>query len=135
MECGVASIYTRARFGFLRIALPESTKQWQDSFLYTKNVDPANDQINLLVFVNRVPARVNWGFAPPASDTEVSAIATHVRLLKEQGTLTGPDLVATFVERRVLPLASRTHKIGLMSGSRDPTRFSTKTSRKAQVIH
>jgi hypothetical protein len=39
-------------------------KRWQDTFLYAKNVDPANDRINLLVFVNAVPARVNWGFAP-----------------------------------------------------------------------
>jgi hypothetical protein len=53
----------------------------------------------------------------------------------EQGTLTGPDLVATFVERRVLPLASRPHKIGLMSGPRDQTSFSTKTPSSAQVIH
>jgi hypothetical protein len=33
--------------------------------------------------------------------------------------------VATFFERRVLPLVDRAHKIGLMSGHWDPTRFST----------
>jgi hypothetical protein len=56
------------------------------------------------------------------------------KLLSGQGSLTGPDLVATFVERWVLPLASRAYKIGLMSGPRGPTHFSTRWPSRAQVI-
>jgi hypothetical protein len=55
----------------------------------------------------------------------------QVRVLIDFQGLMGPDLVATFVERRVLPLSGHAHKIGLMSGQRDTTRFTTKTLTKA----
>jgi hypothetical protein len=50
----------------------------------------------------------------------------QAQVLTDLRGLTGPDLVATFVECRVLPLANCAHKIVLMSGPRYPTRFSTK---------
>ena len=40
--------------------------------------------------------------------------------------LTGPDLLAAFVSRRVLPLQGRPHLICQMSGGRDPSRMCTK---------
>ena len=40
--------------------------------------------------------------------------------------LTGPDLIAAFVERRVLPLQGHPHMICQMSGPFDPSRLSTK---------
>ena len=40
--------------------------------------------------------------------------------------LTGPDLLAAFVTRRVLPLQSRPHLICQMSGQLDPSRMCTK---------
>jgi hypothetical protein len=134
MECGAALIYTRPKAGFPKITLPESSKRWQDTFLYARNLDPESDMGNLTHFVNVVPTKVNWGYKPPSSNNEVSAMSAAAKLLSVQGTLTGPDLVATFVERWVLPLASRAHKIGLMSGPRDPTRFSTRRPSRAQVI-
>ena len=40
--------------------------------------------------------------------------------------LTGPDLLAAFVTRRVLPLQSWPHRICQMSGQLDPSQMCTK---------
>jgi hypothetical protein len=133
MECGAASIYTRPRIGFPKVGLPESSKRWQDTFLYAKNVNPDHDVINLPQFVNMVPAKVNWKYTPSTDDAKANGVAAQVRILCDLHGLKGSDLVATFVERRVQPLRNRAHKIGLMSGTRDPTHFSTKTLSKAQI--
>ena len=46
-------------------------------------------------------------------------------LIQSEG-LTGPDLIAAFVERWVLPLQGRPHLISQMSGRFDPCRLSTR---------
>ena len=47
-------------------------------------------------------------------------------MLTQSEGLTGPDLLAAFVARRVLPLQGRPHMICQMSGRRDPSRMCTK---------
>ena len=49
--------------------------------------------------------------------------------------LTGADLVAAFVERRVLPLQSRPHMVCQMSGRFDPCRLSTREMPHAKVSY
>jgi hypothetical protein len=81
MECGAASIYTRPKAGFPKITLPESSKRWQDTFLYARNLDPESDMVDLPPFVNVAPAKVNWGYKPPSSNNEVSAMSAVANLL------------------------------------------------------
>jgi hypothetical protein len=127
MECGAASIYTRSKIGFPKIALPDSSKRWQDTFLYAKNVDPAVDLINLPPFLNIRPPRTNWSYLPPSGEPDLKAMVARAKQLSStgvpDGVLSGADLVATFLHRRVLPLQRRAHKIGLMSGRLDATRI------------
>ena len=47
--------------------------------------------------------------------------------------LSGPDLLAAFVARRVLPLQGRPHLICQMSGHRDPSRLCSKDMPHAEV--
>ena len=51
------------------------------------------------------------------------------------GGLSGADLVAAFMERRVLPLQGRPHMICQMSGRFDPCRLSTKEMPHAEVLY
>ena len=46
-------------------------------------------------------------------------------MIQSEG-LSGPDLLAAFVTRRVFPLRSRPHLICQMSGQLDPSRMCTK---------
>ena len=47
-------------------------------------------------------------------------------MLTQSEGLTGADLLAAFVARRVLPLQGRPHLICQMSGHRDPSRMCSK---------
>ena len=47
----------------------------------------------------------------------------------------GPDLLAAFVTRRVLPLQSRPHLICQMSGQLDPSRMCTKDMPHEEVAY
>ena len=49
--------------------------------------------------------------------------------------LSGPDLLATFVTRRVLPLQSRPHLIFQMSSQLDPSRMCTKDMPHDEVAY
>ena len=55
-------------------------------------------------------------------------------MIQSEG-LTGADLVAAFMERRVLPLQVRPHMICQMSGRFDPCRLSTKEMPHVEVSY
>ena len=55
-------------------------------------------------------------------------------MIQSEG-LSGADLVAAFVERRVIPLQGRPHMICQMSGRFDPCRLSTKEMPHAEVSY
>ena len=59
-----------------------------------------------------------------ANAAGASAVA-RLRVLIQSERLTGSDLIAVFVERRVLPLQDRPHLICQMSGRFAPSRLST----------
>jgi hypothetical protein len=133
--CGAASIYLWRNVGFPKIPLPDSTKKWQRTFFYARNVDPSDDRINLPAFANVVPTeKLNWSYDPKNLLLEVLSVAAHTRLLVNQKGLTGVDLVATFLGRRVLPLQGRSHKICFMSGVRDPTRTAPVGVTRTQLL-
>jgi hypothetical protein len=134
-DCRAASIYARRNASFLKVPLPDSSKKWQRTFFYARNIDPADDKINLPPFTNVMPAeKLNWSYNSKNLLSEVLSIAAHARLLVNQKGLKGADLVAMFVVRRVLPLQDRSHKICFMSGLRDPTRTSTVGVTRTQLM-
>jgi hypothetical protein len=47
--------------------------------------------------------------------------------------LSGLQLIRTFIERRVQPLAARAHYMWDYTGHRDPTRFSSDELREAEI--
>ena len=55
-------------------------------------------------------------------------------MIQSEG-LSGADLVAAFMERRVLPLQGRPHMICQMSGRFDPCRLSTKKMPHTEVSY
>ena len=58
-----------------------------------------------------------------------------MRVLTQSEGLTGADLLAAFVPRRVLPLQSRPHLIYQMSGQLDPSRMCTKDMPHEEVAY
>ena len=67
-------------------------------------------------------------------DADAAAVA-RLRVMIQSEGLSGPDLLATFVTRRVLPLQSCPHLIYQMSDQLDPSRMCTKEMPHAEVAH
>ncbi|KAK1685198.1 hypothetical protein QYE76_046046 [Lolium multiflorum] len=136
--CGAASIYPRAGSLFPKIPTVDSVKNWQMSFFYVKNANPAFDWINLPEYNPAPPTtRLNWGHnaKSPDPDAEVNLLWDFLGECVTGGRLSAEDLLCTYMERRVIPLQGRVHKIGHMSGRLDPTRTSRVALTKAQVAH
>ena len=64
-----------------------------------------------------------------------AAAVARLRVMIQSEGLTGPDLLAAFVTRRVLPLQSRPHLIYQMSGQLDLSRMCTKDMPHEEVAH
>jgi hypothetical protein len=122
-QCGAATVMPRKGSIFPRVQGLESCKKWLRTFFYIKNSSNV-DRINLPKFVVGPPSKLNWNYDPRDLDRGVNQIHKVVYQLKKDG-LTGDDLLAMYVGRRVSPLQRRPHKMCFMSGHRDPCRIST----------
>ena len=81
-------------------------KLWQKSYFYVRNIAPQGDYVNLPAYVAGPPAgrRPQWSYRAVTLTPARSAAVARVRAMTQSEGLTGPDLLAAFVTRRVLPL-------------------------------
>ena len=93
-----------------------------------KNVAPHGDYVNLPPYIAGPPSgwQFSWSFRARSLTPAGAGAITRLRVLIQLERLTGPDLIAAFVERRVLPLQGRPHLICQMSDRFDPSRLSTR---------
>lgn len=122
---------------FPALAILKSAKLWQKSYFYVENIHSSWDYVNLPAYVAGPPAepRTNWRFRPKNMSAASSTALTRLHEMMESEGLMASDLLAAFVERRVLPLQARPHIISNMSGRRDPCRLSTKVMPDVEVVH
>ncbi|XBI57037.1 hypothetical protein VPH35_038518 [Triticum aestivum] len=119
------------------ITLIQSVKLWQKSYFYVRNVAPQGDYVNLPAYVAGPPAgrRPQWSYRAVTLTPAGNAAVARVRAMIQSEGLSGPDSLAAFVTRRVLPLQSRPHLICQMSGQLDPSRMCTKDMPHDEVAY
>src|SRR3954464_13952878 len=136
-QCGafIALRRSTADNPFPAIQVIKSVKMWQRSYFYVKNVAPDGDWVNLSAFEAGAPAgrQPSWSYRAKTLTPAGAAAVQRLRVLTQSSGLTGADLLAAFVARRVLPLQSRPHLICQMSGHRDPSRTCTKDLPHSEV--
>ena len=95
------------------------------------------DWVNLPAFEAGPPAgrQPNWSYRARSLTPVGAGAITRLRVLTQSEGLIGPDLLAAFVSRRVLPLQGRPHMICQMSGHRDPSRMCTKDMPHEEVAY
>ena len=100
------------------ITLIQPVKLWQKSYFYVKNVAPQGDYVNLPAYVAGPPVgrQPQWSYRAVTLTPAGTAAVARVRAMTQSEGLSGSDLLAAFVTRRVLPLQSRPHLICQMSG-------------------
>ena len=101
-DYGAAIISKRAGADFPKIPLEDSAKKWQNSFFYVRNLGA--DRINLPAFAITPPrSKMNRGYLPRRPSQEIVSLCERVTVMRTQEGLTGTDLLAAFITRRVLP--------------------------------
>ncbi|KAM0903733.1 hypothetical protein ACQ4PT_018495 [Festuca glaucescens] len=133
VQCGACILTPRQGSPFYRFTGLESCRAWQETFFYVRNAG-TSDFINLPAYLPGAPARTNWRFNPKEGHVETNRIIRYMKELNDNTNISSDDIVRAFISRRVLPLQRRAHKIGQMSGRRDPTRITTFGLRKSDVV-
>ena len=102
-----------------------------------KNVAQQGDYVNLPAYAAGPPAgrRPSWSYRARSLSQAGNAAVSRLWVMIQSEGLTGADLVAAFMERRVLPLQGRPHMICQMSGRFDPCRLSTREMPHAEVSY
>ena len=112
-------------------------KLWQKSYFYVRSIAPQGDYVNLPAYVAGPPEgrRPQWSYRAVTLTPAGSAAVARVRAMIQSEGLSGPDLLAAFVTRRVLPPQGRPHLIYQMSGQLDPSRMCTKDMPHDEVAY
>ena len=141
LSCGAACISVKPKGKFPALPNKESSKGWREYWFYVKSAAPAGedghapDLVNLPAFSNTTPdQRPNWGRTKKPS-VEIQAMMDRVLTMIHGEGLRVQDLILTFIDRRVLPLQWRPHKMCHMSGRFDPTRITTKLLSKLAIAY
>ncbi|KAK1632697.1 hypothetical protein QYE76_007012 [Lolium multiflorum] len=133
VQCGACILTPRQGSPYYKFTGLESCRAWQETFFYVRNSGPS-DFINLPAYVPGAPARTNWRYNPQESHEETNRIVRYMETLNDTTNICADDIVRTFVSRRVLPLQRRAHKICQMTGRMDPTRITTFSLSKTDVV-
>src|SRR3954466_9093869 len=95
-------------------------------FFYVKPPDNGPDLLNLPEFsLARPTEKHQWSCKYGFGDCDIDAQVARVAQLEQEGLLP-TDLLATWIQVRILPLQRRVHRICDMSNARDPTRICTR---------
>jgi hypothetical protein len=116
-----------------------SVQGWRTKWFYIKDRKASSeDEYGLFTFDASKELKKLASWDSPPSDAEIAQIApllTRIQVLKggKGGALSGIQLMAFFVQRRVQPLQHRLSKFWSYSGLVDPSRISRDPMEKQEV--
>jgi hypothetical protein len=138
-ELGGAVVSVRPEAQYLKFSMAASVQGWRTKWFYIKDHKSSpEDEYGLPPFdaSQEVKKLASWDTLP--SDAEVEQIfplLSRIKTLKggQGGALSGIQLMAFFVQRRVQPLQHRLTNLWSYSGLEDPTRVSEDLIQKKDV--
>jgi hypothetical protein len=136
---GGAIISVRPEAQYLEFSFAASVQGWRTKWFYIKDRKASReDQYGLAPFdaSQEVKKLTSWDALPLDAEVEqVLPLLSRIQALKggKGGALSGIQLMAFFVQRRVQPLQHRLTKLWSCSGLEDPTRISEDLIKKKDV--
>jgi hypothetical protein len=128
-ELGGAVVSVRPEAQYLEFSMSASVQGWRTKWFYIKDRKASpKDEYGLAPFDASKELKKLASWDSPPSDAEMEQIApllTRIQALKggKGGALSGIQLMAFFVQRRVQPLQHRLTKLWSYSGLEDPSRI------------
>jgi hypothetical protein len=138
-ELGGAVVSVRAEAQYLEFSMSASVQGWRTKWFYIKDRKASsNDEYGLALFdaSKELKKLSSWDSAPTDGEMEeIAPLLTHIQALKgcKGGALSGIQLMAFFVQRRVQPLQHRLSKLWNYSGLVDSSRASGDLIEKQDV--
>jgi hypothetical protein len=116
-----------------------SVQGWKKKWFYIKDQNTASsDKFGIAPFdANKNLTKLTSWDSPPteAKIEDIKPSLTHIQSLKSTtgGALTGTQLMAVFLQRRIQPLQARVSKLWSYSGAEDPSRVSKEDLEKKSL--
>jgi hypothetical protein len=138
-ELGGAIVSVRAKSHYLEFNMASSVQGWRKNSFYIKDQKSASfDQFGIAPFdANKSLTKLTSWDSPPAEAEikDIKPLLTRIQSLKSAtgGGLTGTQLMAFFLQRRIQPLQDRVSKLWSYSGLEDPSRVSKQDPEKKDL--
>jgi hypothetical protein len=138
-ELGGAAVSVRAEAQYLEFSMATSVQGWRTKWFYIKDRKASSeDRYGLAPFdsAKELKKLASWDSPPTDAEMEVVApLLARIQTLKggKGGALSGIQLMAFFVQRRVQPLQHRLSKLWSYSGLVDPAHLSEDLMDKQDV--
>jgi hypothetical protein len=138
-ELGGAIISVRPEVQYLEFSMAASIQGWRTKWFYIKDRKSSpEDEYGLPPFdaSQEVKKLASWDTLPSDAEAEeILPLPSRIKALKggQGGALSGMQLMAFFIQRRVQPLQHRLTKLWNYSGLEDPTRISEDLISKEDV--
>jgi hypothetical protein len=129
-ELGGAVVSIRAESQYLEFSMAASIQGWRMKWFYIKDRKvSSSDQYGIAPFdaSKEVKKLASWDSPPTEAEMEeIKPLLARIQELKSGrgGALSGTQLMAFFLQRRVQPLQHRLCKLWTFSGLGDPSRVS-----------
>lgn len=122
-DCDGAIIRPRADAGYFDIAMPHMRRSWKQGWFYASDLPKEITEVGLLPFENPPTVkRLSWGVETDLISIETGLLVQEVYQLQDSG-LGGMQILKTWLERNILPLAARAHPMFEYKGPSNPCRL------------
>jgi hypothetical protein len=138
-ELGGACISVRSESQYLEFLMAASVQGWNTRWFYIKDrKNSPSDKYGLAPFdaSQELKKLASWDSPPMEAEMEeIKPLLAHIQELKSGrgGALSGTQLMAFFLQRRVQPLQHRLSKLWTFSGLGDPSRVSDNLMEKKDL--
>jgi hypothetical protein len=138
-ELGGAVISIRAESQYLDFSMAASVQGWRKNWFYIKDRKVASsDKYGIAPFDASMEVKklTSWDSPPTEAEMEeIKPLLARIQELKSGrgGALSGTQLMAFFLQRRVQPLQHRLSKLWIFSGLGDSSRVSEELIEKKDL--
>jgi hypothetical protein len=138
-ELGGACIFVRAETQYLEFSMAASVQGWRTKWFYIKDRKiSSSDKYGIAPFdvSQELKKLASWDSPPTEAEMEeIKPLLARIKELKggRGGALSGTQLMAFFLQRRVQPLQHHLSKLWTFSGLEDPSRLSENLMEKKDL--
>jgi hypothetical protein len=123
---------------YFNLQTPENNPGWRTKWFYAKDKSPAGENFGLEEFqaISDLRPQASWKHELSAKEMQITEpLMKRIQELRStpKKELSGVQLIRTFIERRVQPLAARAHCMWEYTDRRDPTRMTSDEVKENEI--